>query len=457
MKTYDLKVSGMTCSGCEQRLTKALLQIEGVRQVEASAVNDSIRLSVSNDFSQIESVTDKIQMMGYEVEQVTELKLKPGQKTNPNASAWGQAAGLIGLAALVWLISPALGLNRFTLPENIGYLSLFIIGLTTSVHCIGMCGGISMSISLNASQQKSANPFAQVTKANAAYQMGRVLSYTAIGGLAGLVGASFGIHPALKVGVTLLAGLLMVLMGLNLLGFFGQLSKYLPKPPAALFRLRDQARKLGPFAVGVVNGFIPCGPLQAMQLYALSTADPVTGALSMFAFSLGTVPALFGFGLISGRFGKQLKGTVLKFSGVLVILLGFMAFERGLSMTTLEIPATIGNTATEAQQLTAADGVVATIKDGYQEVTITVTPSGYEPIIVQKGLPVKWNLKAAEADLTGCNSGIIVKEYGIETGLVPGDNWVEFTPDASGSFRYTCWMGMIRSKIHVVDDLTTVK
>lgn len=457
MKYFELKVVGMTCSGCEQRLTKALKQIEGIQEAEANAATGSIRLTANESFAEMDNVVARIQNMGYDVEKVLIKKTNTPRKQTPKKSVVPQVLGLIGLVAVIGLISPALGLNRFTLPTSISYLSLFVIGLTTSVHCIGMCGGISMSISLNASQQQSANPFANITRANGAYQLGRVFSYTAIGGLAGLVGASFGINETLKVGVTLVAGLMMILMGLNLLGLFKQLSKYLPKPPAQFLSLRDKAKELGPFAMGIVNGFIPCGPLQAMQLYALSTASPVTGALSMFAFSLGTTPALFGFGLISGRFGKQLKGPVLKFSGVLVILLGFMAFERGLSMTTLDLSTTLTQSAQSEKVVSSEDGIVATLKDGYQEVTINVTPSGYQPIIVQKGIPVKWNLYASEENLTGCNSGIVVKAYGIETDLVPGDNWVSFTPDESGNFRYTCWMGMIRSQIHVVDDISTVK
>jgi hypothetical protein len=201
-----------------------------------------------------------------------------------------------------------------------------------------------------------------------------------------------------------------------------------------------------------------------MQLYALSTASPVTGALSMFFFSIGTVPAMLGFGLLSGKFGKNLKGAVLKFSGILVIFLGLIAMERGLSMTTFDISDLTqilsersGNTAQSSKEIAATDGVIATINGNYQEVTITVTPSGYQPIIVQKGMPVKWNLQASEENLTGCNSGIIAKDFKIDKTLSVGDNWVDFLPLESGTYRYTCWMGMIRSKIYVVDDLNQVK
>lgn len=71
---------------------------------------------------------------------------------------------------------------------------------------------------------------------------------------------------------------------------------------------------------------------------------------------------------------------------------------------------------------------------------------------MKKGIPVKWTIKVKDSDLNGCNNPVTIPKYGVQKQLVPGDNVIEFTPREAGTIPYTCWMGMIRSTITVVDD-----
>jgi len=98
---------------------------------------------------------------------------------------------------------------------------------------------------------------------------------------------------------------------------------------------------------------------------------------------------------------------------------------------------------------------IAVIKNDIQEITIELKSRAYEPIVVQKGIPVKFNIKATEESINGCNGTVVIPAYGIERTLVPGDNVIEFTPEEEGTIAYTCWMGMIGSTIQVVADLDT--
>ncbi len=91
-------------------------------------------------------------------------------------------------------------------------------------------------------------------------------------------------------------------------------------------------------------------------------------------------------------------------------------------------------------------------EDGVQNVEINLTARGYAPITVKKGVPVRWNIKAAKGTLTGCNNAIQIPTLGIEKELAVGDNIIEFTPTETGTIPYFCWMGMIESEITVVDD-----
>ncbi len=106
------------------------------------------------------------------------------------------------------------------------------------------------------------------------------------------------------------------------------------------------------------------------------------------------------------------------------------------------------------QQASSSVNAVAQINGDVQEVT-TELSRGYEPITVQTGVPVKWTIKADKGSINGCNKTMVIPEYGIEHKFKEGDNVIEFTPTKSGTIPYSCWMGMINSKITITDDLSS--
>src|SRR5665647_2658897 len=115
----------------------------------------------------------------------------------------------------------------------------------------------------------------------------------------------------------------MVVMGINMLVLIPALRRIQIHIPAGIRnKLMGKSGERGPFIVGLLNGLMPCGPLQAMQLYALGTGSALAGALSMLIFSLGTVPLMFGFGAISTMLSKKFTRSILRFSAVLVVILG---------------------------------------------------------------------------------------------------------------------------------------
>jgi plastocyanin domain-containing protein len=95
----------------------------------------------------------------------------------------------------------------------------------------------------------------------------------------------------------------------------------------------------------------------------------------------------------------------------------------------------------------------AVLDNGVQTVTTELEPGSYAPITVQMGVPVRWTIHADERAINGCNNAIAIPSYGITINLQPGDNLVEFIPDKTGEIPFSCWMGMIRSSITVVDEL----
>jgi sulfite exporter TauE/SafE len=130
-------------------------------------------------------------------------------------------------------------------------------------------------------------------------------------------------------------------------------------------KVHEQKKGKGPLVVGLLNGLMPCGPLQSMQLYALSTGSALWGALSMFLFSTGTVPLMFGLGALSSLLSKKFTGKMMKVSAYLVVILGVFMFTSGLSLSGVDVSSPIAKAGASG---TGSAGV-AVLEDGVQTVT----------------------------------------------------------------------------------------
>lgn len=156
---------------------------------------------------------------------------------------------------------------------------------------------------------------------------------------------------------------------------------------------------------------------------------------------MGLAVLLITVGLLSGR----------------AMLLNAQGKTAGSVQSRQTANANVANViAADNQNTGTAQGAAATVKDGVQYITSTVSSRQYEPITVQQGIPVKWTLNVPSGALNGCNNSITIPKYNLEVSLKTGENVIEFTPDESGTFPFSCWMGMVRSSITVVSDDGTV-
>jgi hypothetical protein len=227
------------------------------------------------------------------------------------------------------------------------------------------------------------------------------------------------------------------------------LRRFMPRLPCSIAaKIERGKRSKAPLVVGVLNGFMPCGPLQAMQLYALGTGSFWTGALSMLLFSLGTVPLMFAFGALSSLLSARFTKEMMKVSAILVIILGLIMGNHGFLLAGISVsdallsPLKISRTQNNKAQR-------AVIEDGYQTVTTKLESGRYQPLILSAGVPVKWTIVAEKGSLNGCNNEIIIPDYQLQQKLSLGENVIEFTPTTAGTITYSCWMGMISSRIIV--------
>lgn len=309
---------------------------------------------------------------------------------------------------------------------------MFLIGFIASFHCVGMCGGII--VSFNQGQKVAKRPL----QSNLSYNLGRILSYSSVGFLLGAFGSIFNINPGLSGLVALFAASFMLLFGLSMLFEHKWTKKLLPKMPdtVAKFILKNKKDKSrGPFFIGLATALMPCGPMQAVQVFALSTGAAWSGALAMFMYALGTTPLLLGFGSVISWFSRDRVKFIMRFSGVLVIVLAIAMFNRSLAF--------FGTG--ELEGVTAQ----AEVSQEFQEVHMSVTYAGYQPNVlhIEKDKPVRWIIDGS--GITGCTNEILLPEYEIKQKLTKGKTIIEFTPDRLGEIKFSCWMRMVWGKFVV--------
>lgn len=438
--TTILTIQGMTCPSCERRIERKLTCMPGVHAVNVSYLAGTVQITTEPNTTSIEALVAAIGELDYVV--------VSGGGPTPERPSIRERVLLTSGALLVLFIAftylSRLGImNAFPTAEvGMGYGMLFVIGLLTSVHCVAMCGGINLSQSISSAHRPQGM---WAMRPTLLYNMGRVISYTIVGGIVGALGSVVSFSGTAKGIVQLGAGLFMVVMGLNMLNLFPWLRSLTPRLPRFLTsRATAAAGSNSPLYVGLLNGLMPCGPLQAMQLYALSTGSPLKGAFSMLLFSLGTVPLMFGLGALSSAMSKRLTGKMMTASAALVVVLGMFMFTSGMALSGIGLPEL-----SAPARPAAGSANVAVVADGVQTVTTRLSPGFYEPITVKAGIPVRWTIVAEKGTLNGCNDALIIPAYGIERGLHYGDNVIEFTPGEPGKIPYSCWMGMIRSSITI--------
>ncbi|NJN77279.1 MAG: sulfite exporter TauE/SafE family protein [Saprospiraceae bacterium] len=218
----------------------------------------------------------------------------------------------------------------------------FLIGFIGSFHCIGMCGPIALSL-----------PYQDVTKAKTAanvllYNSGRVVTYSFIGLVFGLIGqgiALAGFQQWLSIGL----GVLMLLAAFSVVNFEKQLVKIplldtgFKKVRFHLGRLLAQKsqKKQTLFLVGVLNGFLPCGLVYLAIVGSIATGDVFNGSLYMAIFGIGTIPMMLSVALIGNlvslKFRKNIQKIIPYMLGIMAVLLILRGMNLGIPYLSPEL------------------------------------------------------------------------------------------------------------------------
>jgi len=445
-KTF--KVEGMHCNSCCMLIENELK--DKVSSVKASYKDGKAEIEFDPKKISEKEIKEKIEKLGYSCVNSSE--------DNNKKSALDKFGFFIFIGALL-IVAFAIyfvALKNYSLEipsigENGSLLLLFMVGILTGFHCVAMCGGFVVSYTTK-NAMKGHKGFGQ----HAAYGVSKVISYTLIGGIFGLIGGIFAFSILLRGSVAILAGIFMIFYALSMLGlrFFRRLQfnpKFLTKIAAKGGEAEGAYKR--PIVIGLLSGlFIACGPLQAMYLYAAGTGSLINGASSLFAFGLGTLPVMLGFGSLATAISHNTTRKILKIAAIIVLVLGLIMVNRGLVVLGSPYSLSAIQSKISGNQIDSGTGAVLT--NGVQEVNMDVSASGYSPnsFVLKKGVPVKWNVNVKE--LTGCNKELILNQYGIDVNLKQGLNVIEFTPDKTGTIPFSCGMGMLRGSFIVTDDGT---
>jgi uncharacterized protein len=346
--------------------------------------------------------------------------------------------------------------KQFGLSNTMSYGLVFIIGLVASVSsCIAVTGGLLVAVAAKYNEATAKLTPMRRMKPLVYFNAGRVLSYTLLGGVIGALGSALTLSPEVNGVLTILASVVMVLLGLQMLKLLPALTRFLPTMPKAfghyIHDLAERDANGGAFILGAVTFFLPCGFTQALQLYVLAKGSFVVGALTMLAFALGTLPALLSLSAMSSFLTGGFQRHFLTFAGAAVVILGLFNIQNGLTLAAT----TAGTTASNATGSETANGVAlqtVPVVDGKQIIEMKIVGYQYEPhqFNVVQGMPVEWRVDASEAQ--GCGRILLAPGAGVRKLLSYGITVISFTPQQTGDIRFNCAMGMMTpgSKITVL-------
>jgi sulfite exporter TauE/SafE/copper chaperone CopZ/plastocyanin domain-containing protein len=457
LQKRSFRIGGMFCVNCQNTIEKELRNTAGIQNITVNYHTGTAAVTYDAEVTGFDKISAVIESLGYRM-------LEGKGTTVPHI------VGTLVIILALFMLMRTFGTSRLAAAfplaqESMGYGMLMVIGLFTSVHCIAMCGGINLSQTLKkrnvpvdaeASQtagSKSSFDFSLLLP-SILYNGGRLISYTAVGILVGALGSVITLSGRFRGAVQLIAGIFMVIMGINMLGIFPALRRFSPRMPKIFTKKINERKDRGPLIIGFLNGLMPCGPLQAMQVFALSTGSPVRGGISMFLFCIGTIPLMFTLGAassaLSGAKGQVFSRRVMYAGAILVAALGLVMLSNGWNLSGFTNLFDKAASFRYASVQTGTDVFVPVIQNEVQIINSTLQSSRYPAITVQQGIPVRWIINAPQGSINGCNKSMVIPEYNIQHTFKQGDNVIEFIPIKTGRFRYSCWMAMIHSTITVL-------
>lgn len=449
-----INVSGMHCRSCEILIEDKLKQIPGVKKAHANTKRSEAVVYSDQEIPKTQ-IAEAVKAAGYEV----------GKSDLPFVSASYRDLAFIVISVAVlgilYLVATQTGLARVltfgAAGPSTSLAVIFTIGVTAGLSsCMALVGGLVLGASARyAEKHPDATP-AQKFRPHLFFNLGRIVAFFALGGLIGGLGSFLKLSSTFTGLFMILVGLFMLLLGVQLLEIFPRFSTGLTLPKGiSKFLGINKASGVeyshkNSLILGALTFFLPCGFTQAMQVYAISTGNFVSGAMIMGVFALGTTPGLLSVGGLTSVLKKgAFTDFFYKFIGVLVILLSLYNLSNGLNLSGLKnylenkIPKS-----SQGGSMPAVVGDVQVARATYDKVN-TVTPKAF---IFKVGKPVRIEIFAKD-DGYGCMGSIMIPNLVSQPQFFVKDKTVvlEFTPKNTGRYTLTCAMGLTAGQIEIVN------
>src|SRR3989338_2716285 len=286
---YTFHVTGTHCASCKILLEDILGEEGLVNSVQVNLKNQTVEVEIKNEGDNktqeeiIALLNPKIISHKYF------LSIEKVIKEKQNSSAIWQAILIGGLFLVLFFWLQKSGILNIGLGGSVTPTTSFIIGMIASVSsCLAIVGGLVLSLSAKISEDNVSD-----TKTFILFHIGRLVSFAILGGLLGLLGNAIGINFTFTAILGIIASLIMLALGFNLVGIFARnkvtLHAWIFQKINSFFR-KIEHKTLTPLLIGFGTFFLPCGFTQSMQFVALSSGSFMTGMLVMLAFALGTLP-----------------------------------------------------------------------------------------------------------------------------------------------------------------------
>jgi len=207
----------------------------------------------------------------------------------------------------------------------------FILGLIGSFHCLGMCGPIAFVLPVDRS--KKSRMFWQIFL----YNFGRVITYSIIGILFGLLGkglylAGFQQRLSIIIGIIMILSVLIPERFLNKFSVSRPLYRFIGKVKQKLGLYLKKKSNKALFLIGFFNGFLPCGLVYMAVFGSVSTGSALNGALYMFLFGLGTIPMMSGAVILGNFVNLSVRNKIQKLIPIFVVIIGLLFILRGMGL-----------------------------------------------------------------------------------------------------------------------------
>lgn len=452
MNKINVSIKGMHCRSCEILIEEKLLEVAGVKKIDANHKKGLVEISYNSHCPKMDDIENAIQSAGYSIG-----KKEKTPFLNRSAKDFKDLLVAILVLIVVYLLFKKLGIFNVSLVPQSSSFSLpvvLLVGLTAGFSsCMALIGGLVLGISARHREKHPEATPMQNFRPHIFFNLGRITFFMIFGGLLGVFGSFFQ-FSSLTLGIlTALVGLVMLFLGIKLTGISPWLEDFgftLPKSISRLLGSNKHQKEYShknSFVAGGLTFFLPCGFTQTMQIYAVSTGSFFMGSLVMGLFALGTVPGLVGIGGIAASVKGLFARRFFKFAGVTVIVLSIINLSNGYNLIALGKGLNTFDTKGQGQgsQLTTKDSkqvqVIKMVSDSY----------GYSPkkLTVKKGIPVRWEIEVK--DPYSCAVSFLVPKLGLKTVMKKGMNVVTFTPTEVEKIPFSCTMGMFNGVIEVVE------